>query len=79
MNNRTYWALGVDLGNDQGTKTVESFVLLSSAIDALKNIDDESAFIDQWVFNGHSDDQLDQYITKKDLNKILNKTFICEE
>jgi len=79
MNKRTYWALGIDKGHDKGTETIETFVLLPSAVDALNKLDNNTAFIDQWVFSGHCDKQFDQFMTKQELNKILNKTFICEE
>lgn len=67
---RTFWEIGVDLGNDEGTKTV---LAADSLLDALKYIliqDDDTAFIDLWESNTYDTRPLDQFITKKDLIEL---------
>lgn len=80
MKNRTYWELGIDKGDSEGTETIETFNLLSDAINALLNINDrDKHFIDLWEYSTNSGIQLDQCISGKELTAILNGTFTPEE
>lgn len=58
-----HWELGIDKGEDEGTETLESFDTLKEAIKALKECEDESAFIDLWK----GSKEMGQYIRKSEL------------
>ncbi len=77
---RTHWELGKVL-EDETSETIETFNLLSSALSALIECEDESAFIDLWTCeeNYQRPICLDQTFKKKDVLAIINGEFVSEE
>jgi len=76
-NRETYWELGYDQGDDQGTITIETFDSLPEAIRALKLCDHQSAFIDEWYTveegkAGSARNQVGHCITKSDLIEVFS-------
>lgn len=78
IENETYWELGYDQGNDEGTITIEIFDSLTEALIALWGSKEESAFIDQWYLplsaagKASRTFEVGQSITKKQLNSIYS-------
>jgi len=69
----THWELGIFDKETCGTSTIKEFTTLEDAIEALNKIDDETAFIDLWHCpENNITYQIDQYMTKKMLNKLTN-------